>query len=154
MRRRGFTATEVIVAVAVLALAVLPVFWTTTQGQKQVRLTEYHVIAQARVKRLLEAYATYGLEGLRDSTGGADGPLPAPFDLGSVDSSFELPEEYRRKMENFDESCDLETVTDDLALIRCRVTWTIGKQNREYRLSRMVGAETLAVPPDPPLNQR
>ena len=147
--RRGFTATEVIVAVAVLAIAVLPILMTTTSSQKNVRLTEYHVIAQTRAKRLLEAYTTYGLEELRGLSAGG-GELPAPF-LQSEAAAFDLPEEYRSKMENFTERGFFEDLQPDLGVVHVEVRWTVQKRELEYTLFRFVGAGSPATVARPAL---
>ncbi len=151
--RRGFTAAEVIVAIAVLALAVLPVFMTTTSGERNVRLTEYHVIAQTRAKRVIEAFATYGLDELR-KLGGSGGSLPPPFIDGELDASgMDLPEEYRRKMENFREEYAFENLGPELGRVEVRVFWTISGHEHSYRLARVFGASALSEVPAPPLRQ-
>lgn len=148
-RRSGFTATEVMVAVAVLAIAVLPVLMTTTSSSKNVRLTEYHVIAQTRAKRLLEAYTTYGLEELRGLSAGG-GELPPPF-LASGDAAFDLPEEYRNKMENFTERGIFEDLEPDLGVVHVEVRWTVQGRELEYTLFRFVGAGSPATVARPSL---
>ncbi|MCA9556504.1 MAG: prepilin-type N-terminal cleavage/methylation domain-containing protein [Myxococcales bacterium] len=147
--RWGFTATEVMVAVAVLAVAVLPVMLTTTSSSKNVRLTEYHVIAQTRAKRLLEAYGTYGLEELRGLSAGG-GELPAPF-LDGGGAEFDLPEEYRRKMENFAERAYFEDLQPDLGVVHVEVRWTVEGRQLEYTLFRFVGAGSPATVARPAL---
>lgn len=153
-RADGFTAAEVIVAIAVIALAVLPVFYTTTSGQKNVRLTEYHVIAQTRAKRILEAYGTYGFEELLEAAGGGSGPLPPPFTDDQLDSvDMALPEEYQRKMENFREEHEFESLGQDLGRVRVTIMWDIGGHTRKLSLSRFVAREGLGEPVRPPLRQ-
>ncbi len=150
-KRRGFTAVEVIVAVAVLSIAVIPVFMSTTSGAKNVRLTEYHVIAQSRAKRLLEAYTTYGLEELRELSGGG-GELPPPFSQADLDQKqFDLPPEYRSKMENFSESGVFEDLSADLGLVRVEIQWKIQGKPHEYSLFRTVSSARPAVVVVPPL---
>jgi prepilin-type N-terminal cleavage/methylation domain-containing protein len=150
-RRPGFTAVEVIVAVAVLALAVLPVFVSTTSSSKNVRLTEYHVIAQTRAKRLLEAFSTYSLAELKAASGGG-GPLPPPFSRAELDgAAFDLPPEYRRKMENFAEEYSFEAMDPDLGMVKVRITWTVESRQLEYELFRFVGAPALSKTVSPPL---
>lgn len=146
-RRSAFTATEVMVAVAVLAIAVLPILMTTMSSSKNIRLTEYHVIAQTRAKRLLEAYTTYGLEELRGLSAGG-GELPPPF-LQSEAAAFDLPEEYRSKMENFTERGIFEDLEPDLGVVHVEVQWSVQGRELEYTLFRFVGAgspATLARP--------
>jgi len=148
--RRGFTAVEVIVAVAVLAIAVIPVFMSTTSSAKNVRLTEYHVIAQARAKRVLEAFSTYSLPELRAANSG--GSLPAPFADDDLDGGgFDLPPEYRRKMENFTEEYSFEELGPDLGLIRVKVQWTVQQRQLDYELFQVVAAEEPSDVVRPPL---
>lgn len=144
---RGFTAVEVIVAVAVLAVAVLPVFMSTTAGSRMVRLTEFHVIAQTRAKRLLEAFSTYGLEELR-ALAPAGGPLPAPFTDSELDGAgFDLPPEYRRKMENFQEAYRFELLGPDLGMVEVTLTWKIRGVEHDYRLFRLFGSTHSSTAP-------
>lgn len=153
-RNRAFTAVEVIVAVAVLAIAVLPVFVSTTSSSKNVRLTEYHVIAQTRAKRLLEAFSTYSLAELKAASGGG-GALPPPFSQADLDGAgFDLPPEYRRKMENFVEEYSFELLDPDLGMVKVHISWTVQGRQLDYELFRFVGASTLSRTVSPPLGGR
>lgn len=148
--RTAFTAVEVIVAVAILALAIVPLLMSQTSSEKVVRLTEYHVIAQTRAKRLLEAFSTYGLEGLRKAAGGNDGLLAPPLS-GDETAGFDLPPEYQRKMENFREQFELQSLGPDLGLVKVTIVWTINGVEHDYELSRMVASDRSSSPPAPPL---
>jgi prepilin-type N-terminal cleavage/methylation domain-containing protein len=146
-KRRGFTAVEVIVSVAVLAIAVLPVLMSTNAGARSVRLTEYHVIAQTRAKRLLEAFSTYGLGELKDASAGG-GTLTPPFSEGELNGAgFELPPEYQRKMKDFHEEYTFEQLGPDLGMVEVKISWKIRGVSHDYKLFRFIGYPTSSTAP-------
>lgn len=150
--RLGFSAAEVTVAVAILAIALLPVINMTTASNRTARLTEYHVLAQARAKRLLEVFSTFSLEELEDLAGSTQGSLPPPFGEGELEgASFDLPPEYRAKMENFSEEASYERMSPDLGMVLVKITWSVRGSQHDFQLFRLIGSEASSNPPVPRL---
>jgi len=147
---RGFTALEVVVAILVLAVAVLPIIDMTTSGRQAAALTEYHVIAQRRALRILEVYASEPYDRLRRLPRDAEGVVtaPVPFD----DPVF--PDEYRKKLATCDERVCFQELEPGLGMVTVEIRWRPGGgERRSIERFRFYGDERLSLTDRYPLRQ-
>ncbi len=147
--KRAFSAIEVVVSIVVLAFAVLPVMNMMTSGRKTAALTEYHVLAQLRARRVLEIFSSYPYEALMNAPQAEGGGLAIPL----TDTAF--PPEYKKKLARYDELCIFEELKPGLGLMTVKITWLItGGQERKYLLQKIFCDEGMSLSDDYPLRQQ
>ena len=151
MRRRnaGFSAMEVVVSILVLAFAVLPVLHMMTSGRKTAALTEYHVLAQLRARRILEIFSSYPYEALMNVPQADGGGMAIPVS----DTAF--PPEYKKKLARYEEFCFFEELKPGLGLMTVKISWTItGGNSRKYMLQKLLSDEGMSLNDNYPLRQQ
>ncbi len=143
---------EIIVSVVVLAIAVIPLLWMFVGGRKTAALTEYHVLAQMRARRILEAFASYPYEALKGVTEAEGGGLLVP--LPASDSGF--PPEYQKRIAMYDELTFFQEAKPGLGRLTVKITWTLASdgKKREYLLHKLVAEEALSLSDSYPLRQK
>lgn len=151
MQRRGLSAIEVVISIVILAFAVLPVLNMMTSGRKTAALTEYHVLAQLRARRILESFASYPYEALLNLPQAEGGGIELPF--AGEDNGF--PPEYQQKLARYDELCFFEELEPGLGLMTVKITWLItGGNKREYVLQKLYAHEGMSLTDRYPLRQQ
>ncbi len=125
---RGFSSVEVIVCVVILAFAVVPIITSISGGRKKATLTEYHALAQMRANLIVEALSAKGFSILAKAANDGGGTLATPLPLDDDT----LPEEYRRRIKNFEEEIEFEEVSDGLAVLSVTIRWKLKDKLKKH----------------------
>jgi len=144
------SAVEVVISIVILAFAVLPIMNMMTSGRKSATLTEHHVLAQLRARRILEVFSSYPYEALRNvpdsEKGGLQIPLPA--------DELAFPPEYQKNLERYDELCFFEETKPGLGVMTVKISWTVTGAKREYVLQKIMTDEGASLNDRYPLRQQ
>jgi hypothetical protein len=141
---------EVVVSVVILAFAVVPLLQMFQSGRQSAALTEYHVLAQLRARRILESFASFpyaALKALPEAEGGGVAP-PLPPEDG-------FPPEYRKRVSTYEEMTFFEELSPGLGLLTVKIAWTpADRKKHEYLLQKIVSDEGLSLADRYPLRQK
>ena len=142
---------EIVVSVVILAFAVLPVIHMTTTGRKTAALTEYHILAQIRARRILEAFTSFPYQALKTVPEGEGGGLTVPLPPSEVG----FPPEFQEKISRYDEMAFFEEIKPGLGVMTVKIMWTpAGGARREYVLQKIFADEGLSLTDSWPLRQK
>lgn len=136
----GFTATEVLISVALLAFTMIPMSTLFTSGSRQSSLNEFHVLAQARASTVIETLLTQEFQVFEPMGIGTPTPMdPSLF----VPGLGEPPESLTGRLEAFEEELTYEGLEDGLGRLKMVITWelpgAVGRKARHrYVLTRLV----------------
>ena len=138
-RRRGTSLVEVLIALAILTFAFVPVVQMTTSTTRQSAFSEFHIFWQARAGRILEKFGQYEYPYLLKWRR-ADGTLPVEFTEPA------LPVEYSRMLDHWAEACRFEEVEPGLGKLTVTIRWSFptdrpppgGERAHELVMSRLV----------------
>ena len=151
IRRRGFTAVEVVVSILVLAFAAIPIIAMMSSGRRTAALTEYHILAQRRALRYLETLSTFTFNALRTLPRKEGGALKLA--LPGDESAF--PAEYKKKCTAYEEKATLQEVQPGLMKATVEISWALaGANKRIITLHRLFGDESLSLSDSYPLRQK
>ncbi len=119
---QGFIALEVMLACALLALGLLPVFGMMTAGTRQSAFSEYALFAAPRAKRILDAYLTMDYRYFASLGENAE------LDVKDVLSGSEppMPEEYLAKLDRdgYTERAEWRSLDNGLGVLTVTIEWT------------------------------
>lgn len=147
---RGFSAIEIVVSTLVLACALIPILTLMSSGKKSAAVTEYHVFAQMRAKRVIESVASYPWKEMMKLPVASTGGVIIP---GSMTSTA-FPSEYENKIKNYEEFLFLENLEDGISLATVKVKWTLATgDKRTYELCRIFCDESVGLNAIYPLRQ-
>jgi hypothetical protein len=149
--RKAFSAVEIIVSTVVLALAVIPILTLVSSGQKNAAITEYHVLAQLRARRIIESLMAYPFRELIALPPAESGGVKIPVKLeASV-----FPGEYKNKVKNYSETLTIEKKGDGAALVTVQVVWKLATGGQKsLELQRLFFDESESLNAFYPLRQQ
>ena len=139
-RRRcgGFSLMEALLAMAILAGALVPLLRSFILQSRVAAVSELHLVAGARGRRILEAYAALGYDTLQTMAGSVPGttgderPLPPALDgprseLLDLARDYELPPHLARLQATVDRFTEVsswqELDPDGLARVVTVISW-------------------------------
>jgi len=97
MKRSGFTAVELMMTVAIVGVALIPVFGIMVQTTRQTGFTFAHAVAQGRALSLLDAVASKGIDEIKDrATRGESLVSKAELELVKTSGAIEVVDEQVR----------------------------------------------------------
>ncbi len=132
--RLGFSAVEIIMCIVILALALIPIVGSVTQGQKKAILTEHHIIARMRANMIVEMLISRGYVTNKLEADKGGGELKSPFTVDDADKLFfEVAPELKQPMKTYTDTITFEEFTPSgsgstkpgLALIAVKTEWTL-----------------------------
>jgi len=134
-RTTGFAFTEILLALAIVAFALVPLYDLIRSVRHRTAFSDFNVFWQVRAMRTLEHFRLLSTSNLRLLA--SAGAIPVGF------TDTPLPPDYARKLRRFTER--LELTYDEatgLATLTAVITWSFpndppGKE-REYRLACVV----------------
>ncbi|MBI3894099.1 MAG: prepilin-type N-terminal cleavage/methylation domain-containing protein [Candidatus Wallbacteria bacterium] len=137
-RASGFTAVEVLVSIAILAIALVPVLTMLISGNKESAYGEYQMIAQTRAESILQVLACRDWQAFAGFPQGT--PTVVPETLTS--SAIELPEDFRRRLAGFEETVTFTPLDGGLAEVAVDIAWLLpgegAESNHQFRLRRLM----------------
>ena len=146
----AFSAIEIMISIVVLACALIPILTLMSSGKKSAVLTEYHVLAQMRARRVVETISAYPFKELMKLPASDTGGVKIPGSM--VSTAF--PAEYENKVKNYEEFLFLENLEEGITLATIIVKWTLATgENRSYELCRIFCDESVGLNGSYPLRQ-
>lgn len=165
---RGFSLTEVMIAVVILGLALMPLLTTGRATHRQTYFAEHHMIASTRARTILDLVSSLDFAILdwiaRKSPGGAAGN-PIQIDLekllepGGLELLFAPALDtdpktlsYLIKLRNFEHRVTYTRKSANLGEVKVSVKWVYAgdKKDHEIVLTRLVyrgeHSHTVSVP--------
>ncbi|MBI2943352.1 MAG: prepilin-type N-terminal cleavage/methylation domain-containing protein [Candidatus Wallbacteria bacterium] len=136
--RRAFTAVEVLVSVAILAIALVPVLSMLTSGTKESAYGEYHMIAQTRAETIMQLLACRDWQAWENLPKGVASPVPEALTTLAV----ELPEDFRTRLAGFEETVTCTPIDNGLVELSVELAWLLpgegAQQSHQFRLRRLL----------------
>lgn len=149
-RRKAFSAIEIVVSTVVLACALIPILTLMSSGKKSAAITEYHVLAQMRAKRVIEVVSAYPLKEMMKLPLAPTGGVQIPGTMTST----AFPSEYENKIKNYEELLFLENLEEGISLATVKVNWTLATgEQKSYELCRIFCDESVGLNANYPLRQ-
>lgn len=151
MGKSGFSAIEIVISVVVLACALIPILTLVSSGKKSAAITEYHVLAQMRARRIIEVVSSYPYKNLTSLPVAETGGIKIPGEMTST----AFPENYQNKIKNYEELLFIENLETGISLATVKVNWTLATgDKRKYELCRIFTDETVGLNAQYPLRQQ
>lgn len=147
MRRSAFTLTEVLIALAIVASALIPIVTFTSSTMKKAAFSEYHVFFQVRAVRLVEHYSIHRYDRLKELATGTDGAIEVTLEDPPI------PAEFRRKLKYCTEVLKFREVEPGLGELTAVMKWAFpldanpdpATAGHEFVLRRLVADPTLSL---------
>jgi len=115
--RRAFSLTEVLVALAIIAFALIPIVTMSSTTTKQAVFSEYHVFFQARAMRVLQHYSILPYRDLAMLATGPDGAIHVTL------TDPPIPHEFRRKLKTAIEVLEFKELEPGLGKLTATMQW-------------------------------
>ncbi len=145
-RNRAFSLTEVLVAMAIIAFAVIPIVTMSSTSNKKAVFSEYHVFFQARAMRVLEHYSILKYEDLKMLATGDNGAIHITL------SDPPIPHEFSRKLKRAVEVLEFQELEPGLGKLIATMQWDFptdrkvaGKVRHQFKLVRFVTDPLVSV---------
>ena len=166
--RRGFTLTEVMIAVVVLGLCLVPLLTSGTTTHKRSHFAEHHILAASRARTILGMVTSLDFAVLDWIVQSSGGTAPIELDLeklyepGSMDLLFAAiaggdarTASFEGKLDHFSHKVTYERISTDLGRVVVTFDWQYsadqGKGNHELVLARLVRRNERSMTRIPPL---
>ncbi len=135
----GFTALEVLVSIAILGIAFVPVLTMLTSGTKESFYNEYHLIAETRAESIVQALQSRDFSVFKALPPGTQSELPESLTSVAV----AVPEDYRRRLARFEEAVTAKPIEDGLVEVTVEIGWLMPDDpvaaGHQFRLRRLLG---------------
>ena len=138
-RRKATSLTEVLVAMAIIAFALVPIVTMSGTSNKKAVFSEYHVFFQSRAMRVLEHYSILAYADLKMLATGPDGAIQVTL------SDPPIPHEFRRKLKKAIERLEFQELEPGLGKLTAIMQWHFptdrvvkGKVKHQIKLTRFV----------------
>lgn len=141
MRRptAGFSAVEILISISILALACVPVLTMMSSGTRESFQNEFHLIAETRAESLVQTLAARDFQVFSSFPPGTPSVVPEAL----TTMVLEVPEQYRRKLANFEETVTVTPFGDGLVELAVEIGWVMPDEaaggTHRFRLRRLVG---------------
>lgn len=150
---KGFTAIELMLALVILSLGLMPVFGMMTAGTRQSHFSEYSLFASARAHRIIETFTTFDYRHFESMGDEAD--LDISKAIFGEDPP--LPAEYLAKLDRdgYSETASWKTLDNGLGVITVVIEWTFpadaegrGGKPHTFTLKRFISQPDLSFSTD------
>ncbi len=136
-QKRGVTFLEIVFAVAILAVAMLPIIQMSRQGIKRTGFNIHRITATMLSNQLMERYRTMPFAWLDDKFGTGDVDLTSTLSSDPILASPALPKSYKKLLEKYTVTGSFQDVSGDesLGLLSFTVKWQADRKAAKSKLS-------------------